>query len=268
MTDGQLLNRYVHTREEAAFEAPVWRHGPMVLGVCRRILRDPHDAHDAFQATFLVLIRKAASVAPPAMLPNWLHGVARQTAVRARSVPAKRRLRERQVTHLPEPPARETAPWHDLRPLLDQELACLPSYYRAAVVLCDLEGKTHQQAARHLGWPVGTLVSRLSRGRRILAKRLTRRGLVLTGATLAALLSQNVSSAYLLTSLVSSTVQAGSPFGAGQAFGAGIISPTVIALARRGEQSAGFGIRGWGRRDRAEAAWPGGGRDQGQAGDH
>src|ERR1700722_16017518 len=103
ITDGELLNRFVSIRDDAAFEALVRRHGPMVLGVCRRILRDSHEADDAFQATFLVLVRKAASVVPREMVGNFLYGVAHQTAVRARSAAARRRLRERQVREMPEP---------------------------------------------------------------------------------------------------------------------------------------------------------------------
>src|SRR5207244_3033628 len=140
-------------RDEAAFEALVRRHGPMVLGVCLRVLRRHADAEDAFQATFLVLARKAASVVPREMLPNWLYGVAQQTAVRARAAAARRRAREKQVTHTPEPAAKPPAPWDDLEPLLDEELSKLPDKYRVPVVLCDLEGKTRKQAAGQLGWP-------------------------------------------------------------------------------------------------------------------
>jgi hypothetical protein len=125
MSDRQLLNCYVSTHDEAAFEALVRRHGPMVLGVCRRVLRDPHEADDAFQATFLVLICKAAGVVPGEMLPNWLYGVAHQTAVRAKSAASKRRLRERQVPQMPEPRASQLDSRDDLRPLLDEELARL-----------------------------------------------------------------------------------------------------------------------------------------------
>ncbi len=227
-SDGQLLGRFVAARDEAAFEALVRRHGPMVLGVCRRLLRDHHDAHDAFQATFLVLLRKAGSVAPPEMLPNWLYGVARQTAVRARAQAAKRRGRERLVGELPEAEARQPEPADDLRPVLDEELAGLPARYRVAVVLCDLEGRSHKEAARCLGWPVGTLASRLSRGRRMLAKRLTRRGLAPPGGALTLIASQETGG-YLPASLVSSTVRAGSLYGSGHA-AAGALPPRVVPL--------------------------------------
>jgi RNA polymerase sigma factor (sigma-70 family) len=204
ISDGQLLDSFITRRDEAAFEALLRRHGPMVLGVCRRLLRDPHEAEDAFQATFLVLVRKAASVVPRDRVPNWLHGVAYQTAVRARSAAIKRRRRERLVREMPELQAPSPEPLDDLRTLLDQQLAALPSNYRVAVVLCDLEGKAHKEVATQLGWPEGTLASRLSRGRKMLAARLSRRGVVLS----AAMLSTEMASACVPTSLVLSTVRA------------------------------------------------------------
>src|SRR2546422_647469 len=123
MTDGQLLECFISRREEAAVEALVGRHGPMVWGVCRRVLRHHHDAEDAFQATFLVLVRKAASIIPREMVGNWLYGVAHQTALKARTTAAKRRAREAQVTEMPEPAVAEHDLWNDLQPLLDQELS-------------------------------------------------------------------------------------------------------------------------------------------------
>src|SRR5262249_46317585 len=127
MTDGQLLERFVTRRDEAAFEALVRRHGPMVLGVCRRRLRNPHDAEAAFQATFLVLVRKAASISQRELLGNWLYGVAYRTALDARAAAARRRVREKQVSEMPEPQTAEHADvWRDLRRLLDQELNRLP----------------------------------------------------------------------------------------------------------------------------------------------
>src|SRR3974377_2132573 len=129
MTDGDLLNRFVAGRDEAAFAALVRRHGQMVWGVCRRVLAGQQDAEDAFQATFLVLVRKAASVVPREMVGNWLYGVAHRTAVKARAVAARRAARERQVTTLPEATAGEVDHRHDLSPLLDQELSHLPESY-------------------------------------------------------------------------------------------------------------------------------------------
>ncbi|HEX5271227.1 MAG TPA: sigma-70 family RNA polymerase sigma factor, partial [Gemmataceae bacterium] len=145
LTDGQLLGRFVEGRDEAAFAALVRRHGPMVWGVCHRLLNH-QDAEDAFQATFLVLVRKAASVAPRELVANWLYGVAHQAALHARRTAARRGARERQVTQMPDPAVTEPDPWDDLRPLLDAELSRLPDKYRAVVILCDLEGKTRKEA--------------------------------------------------------------------------------------------------------------------------
>jgi RNA polymerase sigma factor (sigma-70 family) len=218
MADAVLLERYVTAGDEAAFESIVRRHGRMVYGVCSRLLRDPNDAQDAFQATFLVLVRKAATVSPPAMLPGWLHGVARLTALRARAAAAERRKRERAVAELPEPAARRDDGEPDLRPVLDEELARLPAKNRAAVVTCDLEGLSHKEAAARLGWPMGTVASRLSRGRAALAKRLARRGV--TPPAHAALAPQ------LPPSLIAATLQSAELYGAGQASG------TAVALTQ------------------------------------
>src|SRR5262249_24945148 len=126
LTDGQLLDGYIRRREDAALAVLVRRHGPMVWGVCRRVLCNQQDAEDAFQATFLVLVRKAAAVVPRELVANWLYGVAHQTALKTRATTAKRRARERQVTEMPEPAMTEPDVWHDLQPLLDQELSRLP----------------------------------------------------------------------------------------------------------------------------------------------
>ena len=176
LTDRQLLKDYISRRDDAAVAALVQRHGPMVWGVCRRVLHNHHDAEDAFQATFLVLVRRAASIASPELLANWLYGVALQTAMKARATAAKRKGRERQVADMPEPAAVEQKLWNDLRPLLDQELSRLPDRYRVVIVLCDLEGHTRKEAARQLGLPEGTVGSRLARARVLLEKRLGQRG--------------------------------------------------------------------------------------------
>src|SRR6516165_4170559 len=185
LTDGQLVEIYLRTREEAAFADLVQRHGPMVWGVCRRVLRGHHDAEDAFQATFLVLVRKAPSIVPRDMVANWLYGVARQTALNAGGSTARRRKRERQVTEMPEPEAAEPTASNELQSLLDQELSRLPAKYRVVVVLCELNGKTRQEAAQQLGWPEGTVAGRLARARSLLAKRLALRGAALTAPALA-----------------------------------------------------------------------------------
>jgi RNA polymerase sigma factor (sigma-70 family) len=230
-TDGQLLEDYIGRRDEAALAALVHRHAPMVWGVCRRVLGNHHDAEDAFQATFLVLVRKAASLASPELLANWLYGVAHQTALKARATAAKRGARERQVTEMPEPAATEQHLWNDLQALLDQELSRLPDKYRVAIVLCDLEGKTRNEAARQLGVPDGTLAARLARGRMRLARRLARHGLAVTGGSLAAMLARNTASAVTPTSVVACTIKAASLFGPGRAAASAAISVKAAALA-------------------------------------
>src|SRR4051794_21714745 len=155
MTDAQLLECFLTARDEAAFAALVRRHGPMVLGVCRRVLRHDHDAEDAFQAAFLVLARRAATIRQRELLGNWLYGVAYRAALEVR---ARRRPRERQVSDMPEPRVADGADvGAELRPVLDEELNRLPEKFRVAVVLCDLEGRTRREAARQLGIPEGTL---------------------------------------------------------------------------------------------------------------
>src|SRR5262245_15192695 len=165
-TDGQLLAAFLDQKDEASFEALVRRHGPMVFGVCRRVL-NYHDAEDALQATFLVLARKATSVTPRERVANWLHGVALRTALKAKAMTAKRRGREQQVTEMPEPEAVQPDHWRDLQPLLDQELNGLPEHYRLPILLCHLQGKTIREAAQQLGWPQGSLAGRLARGRNL-----------------------------------------------------------------------------------------------------
>jgi RNA polymerase sigma factor (sigma-70 family) len=231
LTDGQLLEDYLSRRDEAALAALVRRHAPMVWGTCRRVLGNHHDAEDAFQATFLVFVRKAASIAARELLANWLYGVARQTALKARGTIAKRKVRERQVTEMPQPATGEQDFRDDLQPLLDQELSHLPDHYRAVVVLCELGGKTRKEAARQLGLPEGTVGSRLARARVLLAKRLARHGLVTSGGALGMVLSQTATSGAVPTSKVSKTIQAASLFAAGQRLATGVISTQVAALA-------------------------------------
>ncbi len=207
LTDGQLLGRFVATRDEQSFAALVRRHGPMVLGVCRRVLRHEADAEDAFQATFLVLAQKAASVVKRDSLGSWLYGVAYRTAQCGRAANARRRARERPMKDLPHPEAAPTEV-NDWQPLLDRELHRLPEKYRAALVLCDLEGRTRRQVARLLGVPEGTLSSRLATGRQLLAKRLVRCGLALSAGALAVAMSEGAASAQLSAALVGFTAKA------------------------------------------------------------
>jgi RNA polymerase sigma factor (sigma-70 family) len=159
--DGQLLEDYLARRDETALEALVGRHGPMVWGVCRRVLPDYHDAEDAFQATFLVFIRKASSVTPKSMLANWLYGVAHQTALNLRTSVLKRKGREQAMANVPEPTVTDKRVWRDVQPILDEELSRLPDQYRAVIVICDLQGKTRKEAAQNLHCPKGTVAGRL-----------------------------------------------------------------------------------------------------------
>jgi RNA polymerase sigma factor (sigma-70 family) len=216
LTDAQLLDNFVRRRDEAAFELLVWRHAALVLGTCRRLLHDRHEAEDAFQATFLVLVRKAASISKRESVGSWLYKVACRIAGRARSRSAKRAC-----CPLPgDLPARadtDEVLWRDLRPVLDEEVARLPEKYRRPFVLCYLEGHTNEQAARQLGCPTGTVLSRLARGRERLRQRLARRGLVLSGGLLAALLPCAAAEAALPAALVKFVVKAAVPYAAGKA---------------------------------------------------
>lgn len=230
LSDGQLLDRFVARREGAALEALVRRHGPMVWGVCRRVLRDHHDAEDAFQATWLVLARKAASVEPQEKVGQWLYGVACKTAMKARATRAKRRVREAQVPDPPEPGTGRADPLHDLLSQLDQELSGLPEKYRVPIVLCELVGMSHREAALRLGCPIGTLSGRLARARAMLARRLSRLGLRHPGGSLVVLLPRVPASAGVPVSLVASTVKAVCPGAAGQAAPTGLISAEVAAM--------------------------------------
>jgi RNA polymerase sigma factor (sigma-70 family) len=174
-TDSQLLKRFASQQDQAAFADLVRRHRPMVLGVCRRVLGDAHDTDDAFQATFLVLVRKAGAIAQPELLANWLYGVAYRVALKARANAARRSEHERRapVKAWVEPIVEATG--RELRSALNAELHHLPEQYRAPLVLCYFKGKTNAEAARLLGWPTGSISGRLARARDLLRKRLVRR---------------------------------------------------------------------------------------------
>jgi RNA polymerase sigma factor (sigma-70 family) len=227
--DGQLLARFAGRRDEAAFATLLQRHGPMVYGVCRRILGDGPDVDDAFQATFLVLVRKAGSIGRPDLLGNWLYGVAYRTALKARASLARRRA---ELQPLPEvavaDPTAELV-WRDLRPILDEELNRLPDKYRTAVVLCDLEGRTHAEAAQSLGCPRATVTTRLTRAHARLRSRLVQRGLTLSAGLLTTVLAERAAPAAPPLGLANFTLQAAVYVAAGQA-AAAVVSPQVAAL--------------------------------------
>jgi RNA polymerase sigma factor (sigma-70 family) len=231
LADGQLLARFAGERDEAAFAALVRRHGPMVFAVCRRVLREGHAAEDAFQATFLVLARKAARLREPDALAPWLYGVAYRTAVRARTEAARRRQRERRASVSEAVAPAEDAIWRDLRPLLDAEVNRLPARYREPVVLCYLAGQTNAEAARRLGCSRGTLAARLARARERLRRRLAGRGLALSAGLLAAALARPAR-AKVPASLDLFTARAAHLFAAGHIPAAGVISARAASLAK------------------------------------
>ena len=195
LADAELLDRYLAGEDEAAFAAIVRRHGPMVYGVCRRVLRDSHEADDACQAVFLVLLRKAGSISPRSMLGNWLYGVAGRTSLKARTMIAKRRSSLSQAAAEPAEPAVSHEERRELLGLLDEELGRLPDKYRSVIVLSDLEGKGRAEVAGQLDLPEGTVSSRLSRGRALLRGRLVRRGLDVAPAALVAVLAEQAAEA-------------------------------------------------------------------------
>lgn len=198
LTDGQLLQRFVANRDETAFATLVARHAAMVWGVCCRVLRDYHDAEDAFQATFVVLSRKAASVVPRERLANWLFGVARNTALKVRRSRKSIQRRELAVGDLSRHPAPGSGPWDEFYAFVYEELDRLSDRHRSVVILCDLEGKTRKEAARELGVPEGSVAGWLNRARKLLARRLARYGGIPMGMAMGTLLSREVLAGYEL----------------------------------------------------------------------
>jgi RNA polymerase sigma factor (sigma-70 family) len=240
-SDGQLLAQFAARRDEMAeiaFETLVHRHGPMVLRVCSQVLGDRHIAEDAFQATFLILARRAGSIQQPALLGNWLHGVALRTAREAKMRNDRRRRRESQrgQTGGEEPSDRAPRPEQELGEreeleALHEEVSRLPERYRIPIVLCELEGLTHQQAAQRLCCPPGTISVRLRRAREHLRLRLTRRGLAPTAGLLGILSCGDNAAAAMSAPLVDSTVQAAMRLGSSPCAAAALVSPSVFALA-------------------------------------
>jgi RNA polymerase sigma factor (sigma-70 family) len=222
--DRQLLRQFLTNRDEAAFAALVRRYGRLVLTVCRRVLRHAQDAEDAFQATFLVLARKAAVVDPQA-LPTWLYAVARRTAAQAR---ARRRNREYQVETAPHPTVLPAEP-QDWRPVLDEEVSRLSDRYRMAVILCDLQGLSRREAARRLGVPEGTISSRLAAAHKLLGQRLSRRGVALSAAAITGAFAEATAYVQIPMSLAGSTGAAATLVATGQFAKVG---PPVVALTK------------------------------------
>jgi RNA polymerase sigma factor (sigma-70 family) len=222
--DGELLDRFLRRRDEAAFALLVRRHGPMVLAVCRRALGNTADAEDAFQAAFLALVRKAGALAARPTVGDWLHGVARRVAAKARAAAARRRDKEYVAARDEAGPAAERNDW---LPWLDEEVGLLPAKFRLPVVLCDLEGRTRAEAARELGWPEGTVAGYLARGRALLARRLLRRAAACGGALTAGGVPVGEASA-VPARLLEAT---------GKTAATGTAPPTVLALASEATRS-------------------------------
>ncbi len=227
-SDGQLLERFLGRGEELAFEALVRRHGPMVFGLCRRLLGNSHDAEDAFQATFLVLARKAGSIRQREAVGSWLYGVAYRTARDARARLARRRAREQQARDKLVKKTEPESSRAELLEALDYELSRLPDKYRLPVVLCELEGRKRKEVAAQLQIPEGTLSSRLATARRMLARRLSRHGFSCTAGVLS--LAASAARAEVPAALVTATTKVVAMLGAGQGLAAGAISANVTAL--------------------------------------
>jgi RNA polymerase sigma factor (sigma-70 family) len=248
LTDGELLQLFAASRDEPAFEALMRRHGPLVFGLCRRLLGDGYIAEDVFQATFLVLARKAGSLRKPALLASWLYGVASRLALNERRKAQRRRRHEINRTDLPtdarphldcaaEKQTMSTDPagalgTAELLAALDEELARLPDKYRMPLLLCGVAGKKTGEAARDLGCPEATLKSRLRRGRELLHCRLARRGFALSAATLTTLLDTAPATSAVPAGLLTATARTALPFFAGRALG-GTGSAVAVLLAQR-----------------------------------
>jgi RNA polymerase sigma factor (sigma-70 family) len=234
-SDGQLLHRFALHRDEGAFATLVRRHGRLVWGVCRDILHHEHDAEDAFQATFLVLARRAAAIRNAESIGGWLHGVAFRIAVRAKQAAAKRRRRERRAAVPEGAAATPDLAWRELQRLLDEEVVRLPQKYRAPFVLCCLEGRNRGEAAAELGLPTGTVSSRIAYARRLLQVRLARRGVSLSAVLTAFALWRANASAAVPAALARTTVA----LALGKAFAP--IAPAVTALANGALRTVGTG---------------------------
>jgi polysaccharide biosynthesis/export protein len=241
-SDRELLERFVHRKDETAFRTLVQRYGPMVLAICRRVLDHEQDAEDAFQATFLVLARRAAALENPDLLGGWLHGVAHRIARKARAQTVRRRAQERRaaaMTGAEEP--QDGLAMRELCAALDEELNQLPDKYRLPLVLCYLQGLTNEEAARRLGWPAGSISYRLARGRERLRQRMRARGREAPAGVFAVLLALEPGAGSLPGGLVDTTVRAAGEWTATQAGATALVSERVAGLVEAA--LGGFGLR-------------------------
>lgn len=227
--DAELLERYVRHRDEAAFELLLWRHGTLVFNVCRRILPREQDAEDAFQATFLAFVRKAGSISRRGSVASWLYKVAYRVALEASAQTRKTAAMEKSGGEMLAIQSPSDPLLSDVRPILDSELIRLPERLRRPIILCYLEGKSNEEAARELGCRLGTIYSRLSRGREMLRQRLERRGVTLSVAALTAALTASAVEASPAIPMVRSAVRAALAFADPSA--TPVVSPRVATLA-------------------------------------
>lgn len=243
-SDACLLARFLASRDEAAFASLLRRHGPMVFGVCRRLLHRDQDAEDVVQAAFLLLARKAATIRKHASLGCWLHGVAQRLCIGLKRQEMNRLKRQQQVSLLRKEAESQRFCGHEIQELLETVLHELPEKYRAALILCYLEGRTQEEAAARLGCPLGTVRSRLARGRDILRKKLTLRGLALSAGGLATLLTAQTSTASLPVNLFNSALHAAVQYASGQAL-PGLVSASVAQLVNTGLKSSALAKMVW-----------------------
>jgi RNA polymerase sigma factor (sigma-70 family) len=232
-SDVDLLHRFASQREDAAFSVLVERHAPMVMSVCKRVLGEHHAAEDAFQAVFFVLAQRAATIRLHRPLGAWLYAVAQRVALDARAKTRSRRNRERQLQSMPQADRLDEQTWRELRSILDEEIGRLSEKDRAPIVLCYLEEKSQDEAARELGCAKGTVARRLERGRELLRRQLIRRGITLSAGALATALCENAAGSPVAALLTLNSIKGALSVDGGAAVAAGYLSAPALALAQK-----------------------------------